>query len=223
MRKSSNGAIGTRMLSALLLLGIILLSIGFYLRQQQSSDIPATLDLHGTFLTTPRTISDFSLTNNEGKPITRDSLKGHWTYMFFGFTSCHHVCPTTMAELNQAYNKLKTVLTAKQLPKVMLVSVDPARDTVTRINAYVKGFNKNFIGATGSKVDIDKLAKSVGAIYMQTNKDKLADGTTSYDIDHSGAVMLLDPKAHLRAFFTMPHNADKLAQDFEVIVSKARV
>lgn len=225
MGKQNNNTSTKRFFTSLLVLAIILLGIGLYLRQNKATftSIPATLDVNATVLNKPRAISPFNLINNEGKLMTRDSLKGHWTFMFFGFTHCAHICPTTMMELSQVYKQLESRLSANELPQVLLVSVDPVRDTVSKINTYVKSFDPNFIGATGDKAQIDKLARSVGAVYIKVAKKQQTESKADYNIDHSGAVMLIDPQANLRAFFTMPHNANKLARDFTTIVSQGRV
>lgn len=204
------------LIAILMLLALIALASGVYVNMSQQSKVTQTINVSGTLLPQPRAISAFDLTDNNGKPFTNASLKNHWTFVFFGFTNCPHICPTTMAELNKMYNSLKTD-NLSAMPQVVMISVDPERDTVKRMNTYVKSFNTAFIGATGSEQQISAMTKQLGIAYMkvQSKKDKLQ---TNYDIDHSGTVMLFNPQGDLVAFFSMPHDAIKIAQDFTSIM-----
>ncbi len=208
-----------KLIMAFVLLAIAAASFGVYMqRQNDKTNIQAALS--ATYLQSPRRINDFSLIADNGKPYTKLNLKKHWTWLFFGFTSCHHICPTTMTELKQAYLDLAHHLPKAQLPKVIMVSVDPERDTVKRIGTYVKAFDKAFIGLTGDAKQIKKLADSVSVVYLKINKGKMTKHQQDYKIDHSGAVILLDPEANVRAFFSMPHNSELMAQDYQTIITK---
>ena len=172
-----------------------------------------TSKLNVTLLHNPRQVSDFNLTDNTGKAFTQESLRGHWTMMFFGFTRCPSICPTTMAELGKTYKKLFKD-GVRTYPQVMMVSIDPEHDTLKLMNEYVTKFDSQFHGATGDKQQIAKMTKELGIVYMKVtdpnNKDK-------YDINHSGTIMLFNPQGLLAGFFSMPHKADSIAQDFEII------
>jgi len=111
--------------------------------------LPVTpVKIDGLFLTQPRTdIAPFNLLATDGSPFTRESLKGHWSLVFFGFTNCGMVCPATLAALKGMYINLEKVLPKDKMPKVIFITVDPDRDDINKIKQYVTGFNSNFIGA----------------------------------------------------------------------------
>lgn len=166
-------------------------------------------------LPTPKMIQPFNLQGTQGQPFTQESLKGHWTFMFFGFTRCASICPTSMAALNQMYKKLQQDK-VQSLPQVVFVSVDPERDDKKQVNQYVKTFNKNFVGATGSAEQVSQLTTQLGIMFMKVNQDTKMK--KNYQIDHSGSILLTDPKGELYAIFTMPHDSAKIANDFEQIL-----
>ncbi|MEM1243957.1 MAG: SCO family protein [Pseudomonadota bacterium] len=167
---------------------------------------------NATVFPQPRAIAAFKLTDDLGQPFTNVNLEGHWTWMFFGFTNCPHICPTTMYELKKAYNLIADEKLAQ--PQIVFISIDPERDTTSRIHQYVTGFNKNFIGATGSKTALAKLTDDLKILYLKTNQSK------NYDIDHSGAIMLFNPQGRLTAIFSMPHDAVAMAQDYMTILKQ---
>lgn len=166
----------------------------------------------GTLLTTPRDIVPFRLQGMNGLAFNNESLKGHWTMMFFGFTQCGSICPTTLAELS----KMMTILEKKQvkLPQVVMVSVDPTRDSLAILEQYLKAFHRNFYGARGDDASIMDLTKDMGVAYTKVAMSENAD----YNIEHTGTVMLLNPEGKLAGFFTMPHHAELLAKDYLLIL-----
>jgi protein SCO1 len=175
-----------------------------------------TPQLTGTVLDKPKPIHDFNLKKTDGSSFTTQSFKNHWTLLFFGFTRCGYVCPTSLAALKQVY---ETVQPPK--PQVIFVSIDPDRDDLARIQHYVTSFNKNFIGATGSKAELNTLTSQLGILYMKIvpAKEK-GKASTNYDIDHSGSILLVDPEGNLIAVFSMPHHAESIASDYQVITRK---
>ncbi len=173
-------------------------------------------DYVGTVLKTPRALSDFSLTGTDGKPFNNAKLKGQWTLAFFGFTNCAMMCPTAMLELAKTYQLLEKVK-VKTLPQVLMISVDPERDTVERIKEYVTGFNKTFIGATGSSHGVRALSLEMGIAYEKV-ADRKKGAAQAYDIQHSGAVIVINPKGEIQAFFNWPHKPKDMANDFAHLV-----
>jgi len=157
-----------------------------------------------------RPIPQFELKDNHGKVFNNASLKNHWTLMFFGFTHCQDLCPTTLSMLNKAYNNLEKT-DKNGLPQVVFVTIDPKRDNVTRMNTYVSSFNKHFIGLTGSQNQITALTQAMGILAMPLPGES--------DIDHSGAVLLINPKGQLHGLFGTPHDAQVVASDFQKIQS----
>jgi protein SCO1/2 len=177
----------------------------------------ATAKIDGVYLREPRAIIDFTLTDNAGKPFTQAHLKGHWTMLFFGFTNCGMVCPTTMAALNEMYKRLEPELAADKLPQVVMVSVDPDRDSVERMDEYVKGFNPHFIGARAEMPQIEALEKELHLISL---RQQAASGNKNqYAVNHSAEIMVFNPEGKLQAFMSYPHKADQMALDYKAILA----
>ncbi len=209
-----------RLITILMIVVIIVAAIAIYSKtthqKKTALAIAANLKIDGTILPKPHSLKPFNLTSNTDTPYTKNNLKGHWTLMFFGFTNCAYVCPTTMSAMNKMYQQLQTDMPKIQLPQVVMISVDPARDSVKRMNGYVKAFNPNFIGARGSMPELKALTKQLSIAFM---KKETKDG--HYTISHSAEVMLLDPDGNLRAYFSYPHTGKQMAQDYEHIIKAA--
>lgn len=172
---------------------------------------------HGTYLENPRTINQFALTGTDQKLFDNSSLQGQWTLVFFGFTNCGYLCPTTMAELGKMYRLLEEKGT-KNLPRVVMISIDPDRDNLDKLGHYVQSFHNSFYGARGEEKSIKLMTREMGIAYAKVmNKDN--PDPQNYDVQHSGAVMLFNPQGELNAFFTTPHHADLLAKDYMLLVS----
>ncbi len=176
----------------------------------------ANIKINGVFIDSPNAIADFKFINNKGKVFNKDSLKGHWTMMFFGFTNCAMVCPTTMDSLNKMYKMLQKDLPADKLPQIVFVSVDPDRDTIERLDDYMKAFNKNFIGIRAEIPETIALEKQfhIAAAKMEVD----GEGANHYTINHSAEILLLNPNAQVQAYFSYPHEPEKMATDYKLIL-----
>lgn|SRR3990167_530168 len=171
---------------------------------------------YGTILNQPRDIVAFSLKGIDSKSFTNQNLIGQWTMLFFGFTNCASICPTTMAHLAQMRHILQ-LHKIQPLPRVVMISVDPQRDTLDKLYKYVTAFNPAFYGARGEQHEIRKLANNLGIAYAKfVNKN---NSTTGYDIQHSGAVLLFNPQAKLVAFFTSTANPGLLAKNYIQLIN----
>jgi protein SCO1/2 len=139
-------------------------------------------------------------------------LAGHPTLVFFGFTHCPDVCPTTLV-------KLAAIKKTGALPgmRVLFVSVDPGRDTPAVLAPYVHAFDPDFIGATGSAAEIERLARNFGVAVARVD---LPGG--DYTMDHSAAVFLLDPHAQIVAVFTPPFDVAPFAADLRLVAPRLR-
>ncbi len=205
-------------LTVCILLGIIGLLSGVFVSQHLDFHKKINVaDFHGTYLEHPRTINQFSLLGTDQKPFDNNSLQGQWTMVFFGFTNCGYLCPTTMAELG----KMHRILEAKgisKLPHVVMISIDPERDTFEKLGSYVTAFNPTFYGARGADESVKLMTREMGIAYGKiANRD--STDPQNYDVQHSGAVMLFNPHGELNAFFTTPHHAELLAKDYMLLVS----
>ncbi|PJD96227.1 MAG: photosynthetic protein synthase I [Legionella sp.] len=201
-----------------LLLAMASLFTGLFVYQHRYTKKSIDLtQFHGTYLQNPRAINEFALTGIDNEPFNNQSLKGKWTLVFFGFTNCGYVCPTTLAELAKMYHILENHK-IKNLPQVVMITLDPERDSLTRLQQYVTSFNPNFYGARGEEEVIAPMTREMGIAYAKViNKDE--NDSQNYDMQHSGAVMLFNPQGELNAFFTTPHRADWLAKDYMLLTS----
>lgn len=168
-----------------------------------------------TVLPQPRALSAFQLTDDTKKTFTNSNFANHWSLLFFGFTHCPELCPTTLSVLNQSYQILQT-MHQKPMPQVIFISVDPQRDNAQRIAEYLASFNNDFIGATGSKQQLDQLTQELNIMYMKIADQGEQQGM--YSIDHSGTILMIDPKGQLYAVFTTPHDAKAIAKDVSTII-----
>jgi protein SCO1/2 len=161
----------------------------------------------------PKAISPFALTAQNGGTFDLGALKGKWSFVYFGYTYCPDVCPTTLAELSRA-QKLLDEAGADSANQYVFVSVDSRRDTPQRLAQYVRFFNRKFVGATGNDAALAGLARDVGVAYS------FPEGRTGsvYAVDHSSIVALFDPDARLHAVFTPPQKGEEIAAGFRKIL-----
>ena len=177
------------------------------------ASMPVDIGAKATVLPQPKPLPTFSLTDHQGKPFTRDSFEGRWTYLFFGYTHCPDVCPTTLALLDQVDKALKADPDLVQ-PHYAFVSVDPERDTPQHLAEYVPYFNPGFVGATGDDDQILALTRRLGIIYRRHPNEG-----GGYLVDHSASILLVDPSAGLRALHSAPHDAATVADDYKKIIA----
>lgn len=159
--------------------------------------------MSGTFLSTPKPLKPFTLVDDKGAPASLDTLRGHPTLVFFGFTHCPDICPTTLALLADVQKSVS-------VPglKVALISVDPERDTPAAMSAYLTAFRGDFIGLTGTAPGIVEVSKS-----FSVASAKVDLGGGNYTMDHSAAIFAVDSGARVIAIFTPPFRAAALKTD----------
>ncbi len=158
----------------------------------------------------PRIIEDIQLVNHRGEPFTVEDLKGQWSLIYFGFTHCPDICPTTLATLARLVGDLESDV-AKQT-QVLLVSVDPARDTSEALSQYMGHFNPDFVGVTGEFMEILSFTRNVNVAF---NKVMLKD---DYTIDHTGHLVLVNPNGHYHGIFKPPFDLATLKLTYQSIV-----
>ncbi len=174
---------------------------GYWIARELDSSAPQLAS--GTWLAQARGVAEFQLEDQHGRPFTLQSLRGKPSLLFFGFTHCPDVCPTTLFKLAQAKQ-------AAALPglQIALISVDPQRDTPQALATYVRSFDPDFIGVTGTVAEIRKVATDFGVAMQRVD---LPGG--DYTMDHTAAVFLTDRQGHIAAVFTPPFDSRTLAQD----------
>lgn len=163
---------------------------------------PVTLT-SGTALERPRAIAAFRLVDHQGREFTQAALRGRWSLLFTGFTHCPDICPTTLALLADLRARLPD-----DLLQVVFVSVDPERDTPEVLAAYVAHFDPRLTGVTGTRADIEAFTSQLGLAQVR-NPGVGGD----YTVDHSTALVLIDPQARVAGYFMPPHDIGMLAAD----------
>lgn len=153
-------------------------------------------------------VEDFRLQDQSGNNFTRADLLGRWTLLFSGFTHCPDICPNTLGVLKAAEQQI----TGDPHHRVVLLSVDPGRDTPAVLKKYLAWFNPGWIGLTGTDAEVDRLLAS-----LEMARVRVPIGNGSYTMDHSGAVILLDPQARKVAYWKPPVDAARLAADLSVL------
>jgi protein SCO1/2 len=164
--------------------------------------------LSATRFPVARALQPFELVDHHGRRFDNQSLQGHWTFMFFGYTHCPDVCPITLSVLNDVAQRLAgTGMDAR----FAFVSVDPQRDTPEQLARFVTYFNGDFIGVTGEPEAIEALTGQLGVLFMQVGN---TDSPDSYLVDHTASVFLIDPDGRYHAVFSSPLEADAVVKDF---------
>jgi protein SCO1/2 len=180
---------------------------------------------HALYYQQAREINSFELTDHQGKAFTHNNLQGKWSWVFFGYTSCPDVCPTTLQELNFIYPELSEIAPNQ----VLLVSVDPQRDSQEKLAQYIAYFNRKFIALRAGHEVLYPFARNMGLMYAITsqesekNKDHQHE---SYLVDHSASIVLINPQGKITAIFKPDQiigqvpsiDGEKLVSDFKKIV-----
>ncbi|MCW8093327.1 SCO family protein [Alteromonas sp. ASW11-130] len=148
----------------------------------------------------PRALAKVNLTDQRGEPFNLERLKGKWSLLFLGYTFCPDICPTTLASLNRIYPELKQIESEHPI-QVVFVSVDPKRDTTTRLKEYTQFFNAEFIAATGNHDQLFPFVRSMGLMYALSESTE----NPNYLVDHSASVIVVNPQAQVIGRFKPVH------------------
>ncbi len=159
--------------------------------------VDETHEFAGAVLESPESLPDFTLMGADG-PVSLSDFRGQYVFLYFGYLSCPDFCPTTMAKLGKVYRGLEDDASQMQ---VIMVSVDPERDSPAELAAYTAAFNPAFVGLTGSKEDIDLAGEPYGLFYERHE----GSDATGYLVDHSTRTFLIGPDG--RALVAYPHDA----------------
>jgi len=201
-----------------LTIGAISLVIGIWLSQQilmNTNDTRIPKNLDATVLPNARPLIDFNLNDHNEEAFSPAQLRGHWSFLFFGFTNCPDVCPTTLKAMQAIWKTLPTKQGEPGHPKLFFISVDPDRDKTKMLKQYVQYFHPEFIGVTGKLDELDKLTRQIGILYGYDEKEGSND--QEYIVNHSAQVILVDPKGRMRAVISPPHIAKVMAANFQTI------
>ncbi len=161
---------------------------------------------HGTVIQSPDTAHNFTLSSAAGK-VPLSDFRGKLVLIYFGYTFCPDICPATLANVGQALRELGDDAEDVQL---IMISLDPERDTPEKLAAYVAHFHPSFIGATGTPEELAEVATLYGVFYQKTE----GSAASGYLIDHTATLMVIDREGYLKLVFpfgvTVPEIADDL-------------
>jgi len=157
---------------------------------------------------------DIELTRENGDSFRLSDIQGNTVLLFFGYTSCPDVCPTTMAELKQALEKLNEE-DANQV-RVLFVTVDPERDTPERVQEYVNHFNRDFIGLSGTEPELAEVWQDYG-VFRETMEGTSAAG---YLVNHTARVTLIDQHGNLRLSYAFGTPVETIVHDLKLLLKE---
>jgi len=189
---------------------ILGLAVKYVLAQRDASFSPEQIDAGIILLPQPRAIPALQMTDQDGQPVSLDQLKGKWSLLFFGYTFCPDICPTTLAQLRQIKAELPKSTVARM--QVILVSVDPQRDTPAKLKEYLGYFDKDFRGFNAQVPVLESFAKAVSMPYVEPDTSK-----PNYTVSHSGNLALLGPDGTQRGFIRAPFSTPKLVAQLPAV------
>lgn len=189
------------------------LTVNKVLTAKGEGDPAALLDAGIVMLQAPRQLPALELVNEQGQPQRLDQLQGKWTLVFFGYTFCPDICPTTLAELRQLQGMLSA--TERERLRVVMVSVDPQRDTPAQLKQYLGYFEAGFNGLTGTPEQILQAANALGVPFIPGDTSR-----ENYTVDHGGNLALIDPDGTQRGFIRAPLRVERLAQQLPGLLAR---
>ncbi|MBX9764573.1 MAG: SCO family protein [Pseudomonadaceae bacterium] len=189
------------------------LTVNKVLNSKGQGDPTVLLDAGIVLLPQSRSLPELSLTNQDGQTVAVDQLKDQWSLLFFGYTFCPDICPATLAQLRQLQGQLPPATLSKL--RIIMVTVDPHRDTPEQLKKYLDYFDAGFIGLTGEQATIQKLANGVSIPFIPADTSK-----ENYTVDHSGNLVLLGPDGKQRGFIRAPINNAKLVAQLPSLLDR---
>ena len=195
--------------TVLWLLAIMALLLGGFVYQftRPQPMSPQALEAAGAVLfDVPRRLTPFTLQDQHGQPFTPERLTGHWNLLFFGFTHCPDMCPEALASLNQVAAALARQGVAPGSVQYVFVSLDPARDGPAELAPYVRHFNPGFVGVTGEFLSLHGFATELNVAFT-----KVPGNGENYQVDHSGNLVLINPRGDYQGFIRQPLQPERIA------------
>ncbi len=157
-------------------------------------------------------LPEFTLIDQMGNTVDSNTFRGQWDLVFFGFTHCPDVCPTTLQLLANVKRELAES-GARTLPRIVLVSVDPERDTPELLGQYVDYFGEGNLAVTGDLAEVRTLTAALGIFFEKAP----ADGE-NYGVDHAAAVIVLNENGEFSALFSTPHIIANFVHDLPILM-----
>ena len=182
---------------------------------EASNDDPFELEVITLLGEKSRVLPEFELIDHNNQILGKSRLRGKWSLMFFGYTNCPDICPTTINTINHMVNAIDDP-DVREAVRVYFVSVDPQRDKPDLLATYMNYFNSEFIGATA---DLEKLKILTSALGVSHKIKKNSDSDLSYAVSHSGYIVLIDPEVQYTGlFFSSPDDVQAIARDLTRLV-----
>lgn len=178
----------------------------------------ASDDLRAVIVAEPIKLDAVRLTDHLGRSITTDWFTGHWTFVFFGYTNCHDVCPATLSQMQSIQTTIASQYPDVSQPRYLFVGVDPERDSQARLAALINSFGGSFIGATGEAAQIEALERPLSAFHRIGTRG--ISGV--YRVSHSSELFLIDPVGRVYARFTPPVDPTVAARQLREIMTSNR-
>ena len=166
----------------------------------------------GKILVRPMEIDNFELIDQNNEVFNKKSLEGGWTVLFFGYTNCPDVCPTTIYKLAEIKNGIKEDLPSANFNTV-LVTLDPDRDSAERLDEYIGYFDETMLGVTGTYENIQSFTSSLSVFYQRINKEE------GYDFNHTASIFVFDKDGSLFATMSPANTIGELESDFFTILN----
>ncbi len=199
----------------LALLLAVALAAGIWLAlsvQESSEEVPAeAVTSTATVLPSAMQLPQVSLVDQTGAAVDQSFFEGQWDVVLFGFATCPDVCPITLGVLTEAQRRLEQS-GAGVLPRIVLVSVDPERDTPEVLTEYMQSFGENSVAVTGEIDQLRTLTSELGIFFEKRFIDE-----EFYTMDHSSVVLVIDPNGQVSALFSGPHRAENFVNDLKVL------
>ncbi len=199
----------------LALLAAVAVAAGIWaaLRTQPAADAPASEAVVSTATVYPSTLAlpPVSLVDQDGNVVDERFFEGQWDVVFFGFATCPDICPITLRILRDAQRDLEEA-GASTVPRIVLVSVDPERDTPEVLTEYMQSFGENSAAVTGELEQLRTLASELGIFFEKRYVDE-----EFYTMDHSSVVLVINPDGEVSALFSGPHRAENFVNDLPLL------
>lgn len=194
---------------------VVGLTVNKVLNGKGETDPVALLDAGIVLLPQSREIPHLALTGTDGAPFALEQLNGKWSLLFFGYTFCPDICPTTLAQLRELQGKLPQA--ARDNLQMVFVSIDPGRDTPEHLKEYLGFYKAGFIGVGGELPAIQTLANGVSIPFIPADTSK-----PNYTVDHSGNLVLVGPDGRQRGFIRAPLNTQKLLAQLPALLTSSQ-
>lgn len=202
---------------AMTLAALIAMAAGIWLGQSNDKNQLKPAIIQGAIYPRAKDIADFELLDQFSEKVTKARFINHWSLVFIGYTNCPDICPTTLSVMTQVSEYMSEQKV--QAPQIVFLSIDPERDTPLHLKRYVEYFNKDFLALTGSIKQVTDVSQNLNAVFRKAPGINGEISKDDYLMDHSSALMLINPQGNLQSILTAPHLPGTIIES--IIQSKA--